>query len=96
MGFFSWQCALCKKSIWNHYTPQGATPCVLLLDNGTVVHEDDYEGYGHFGGIDALEYADPKIVCKEDCWKGQAYKDLPKSNDCPNQGYWKDRNALTV
>ena len=53
MGFFSWECAVSKKDIMNRHTRQGATPCVLVRPDDSVIEEDDYDGYGVFCGIDA-------------------------------------------
>lgn len=53
MGFFSWECAVSKKDIMNRHTEQGATPCVMVRPDDSIIEEDEYDGYGVFGGVDA-------------------------------------------
>ena len=55
MGFFSWECAVSKKDIMNRHTRQGATHCVLVCPDDSIIEEDDYDGYGVFGGRDAYD-----------------------------------------
>ena len=56
MGFFSWVTSDTQESVWNRHTPQGATPCYLLIPpefGGGFLYEEDYDGYGRFCGQDA-------------------------------------------
>lgn len=58
MGFFSWITSDTNKSISNAYTKRGALPVYLLIPKefgGGAIYEDDYEGYGEFGGEDAYD-----------------------------------------
>jgi len=52
MGFFSWMTQDTDKSIANHYSGRSTFPVDMIDDKGNVYHEDDYEGYGVFGGKD--------------------------------------------
>lgn len=52
MGFFSWQTADTKRSISNKYSSRGTFPVFVLLPEGGFIAEDNYEGYGVFGGQD--------------------------------------------
>jgi hypothetical protein len=53
MGFFSWKCAKSGESIANQYSnkPLSQRQCYLVTPNQTI-YEEDYEGYGEFGGKD--------------------------------------------
>ena len=69
MGNFSWNCCDCHKPILSDGPSiddscfkceeqlaelDGAWQTVYLIDtDGKLIREDDYEGYGVFGGIDA-------------------------------------------
>jgi len=52
MGFFSWKTADTEESISNKFSSKGSKPCKLVLPNGDTILENDYEGYGIFGGMD--------------------------------------------
>jgi len=55
MGFFSWKTNNSDRSIANRYSDR-ATFKVYMRDNkGNVWVEEDYEGYGRFGGKDYYE-----------------------------------------
>lgn len=52
MGFFSWMTSDTNKSVSNMFSNRGALPvCVLCPDGGKII-EENYEGYGVFGGYD--------------------------------------------
>ena len=53
MGFFSWVTSDTGESISNHNSKKGALPVYLLCPDNNHIYEDDYEGYGNFGGRDA-------------------------------------------
>lgn len=56
MGFFSWITQDTKQSIANVHTPLRTTPTVYMRDNkGNVWKEENYDGYGMFGGKDFYE-----------------------------------------
>ena len=52
MGFFSWYTSDTHTSISNRYSVMGALPVYLLCPDGTKIYEDNYDGYGRFGGYD--------------------------------------------
>ena len=52
MGFFSWKTMDTDKSIANHWSNRSTFPVDMIDDKGNVYHEDNYEGYGVFGGKD--------------------------------------------
>jgi hypothetical protein len=53
MGFFSWKCAKSGESIANKFSekPLSQRQCYLVTPTETIF-EEDYEGYGVFGGKD--------------------------------------------
>jgi len=55
MGFFSWVTSDTEMSITNRYTERGALPVYVLCPDGTNIYEDNYNGYGVFGGKDIYE-----------------------------------------
>ena len=52
MGYFSWKTADTNRSISNRDSIRGAFTVYLLCPNGETIREDDYDGYGRFGGHD--------------------------------------------
>lgn len=55
MGFFSWKTQDTDRSIANQFSNR-KTFTVFMHDNeGNVYREDNYEGYGDFGGVDYYE-----------------------------------------
>ena len=53
MGFFSWKTNDTHRTIWNKFTDAGNTFRVFLRDDkGNEWIEENYEGYGEFGGKD--------------------------------------------
>jgi len=52
MGFFSWLTSDTEKSIANHYSTRSTFPVHMVTEDGQVFTENDYEGYGVFGGKD--------------------------------------------
>ena len=55
MGFFSWNTNDTDKSICNRYSGRDTFTVFLKDDKGNVWREDNYEGYGLFGGKDYHE-----------------------------------------
>ena len=56
MGQFSWITSDTNRQILNNDQPHGPTPVYCLIPNafgGGSLFEDNYEGYGVFGGRDA-------------------------------------------
>jgi hypothetical protein len=55
MGFFSWKTQDTDVSIANQYSTRSTFRVRMLDDKGNVWTEDNYEGYGEFGGKDYYE-----------------------------------------
>lgn len=55
MGFFSWKTQDTDRSISNAFSDRGAFTVHMLDNKGNVYTEDNYEGYGIFGGKDFFE-----------------------------------------
>ena len=55
MGFFSWMTADTNESISNAYSDRGTFTVYLLASDGRKFREDNYDGYGIFGGKDAYQ-----------------------------------------
>ena len=55
MGFFSWKTQDTDVSIANQYSTRSTFRVQMLDDKGNVWTEDDYNGYGEFGGKDYYE-----------------------------------------
>ena len=55
MGFFSWHTQDTDKSIANQYSDRSTFTVFMLDDKGNSWVEDNYEGYGEFGGKDFYE-----------------------------------------
>ena len=55
MGFFSWKTQDTDKSIANNYSNRNTFRVQMIDNKGNVWTEDNYEGYGVFGGKDYYE-----------------------------------------
>jgi len=55
MGFFSWNTSDTKRSISNAYSSKDTFTVHMITEDGQVFTEDEYEGYGKFGGKDLYE-----------------------------------------
>ena len=55
MGFFSWRTQDTDKSIANNYSIRDTFKVQMMDNKGNVWTEDNYEGYGVFGGKDFYE-----------------------------------------
>jgi hypothetical protein len=55
MGFFSWKTMDTDESIANQYSNRKTFRVQMLDNKGNVWTEDNYEGYGKFGGKDFYE-----------------------------------------
>ena len=58
MGFFSWMTQDTDKSIANVYSCRRPFSVTMTDDKGNRWTEDNYEGYGDFGGKDYYELLD--------------------------------------
>jgi len=52
MGFFSWEAQDTNKSIPSHFSNRTTFPITMTDHNGNQWTEENYEGYGIFGGKD--------------------------------------------
>ena len=55
MGFFSWNTMDTDESIANEHSNRKTFRVQMMDNKGNVWTEDDYEGYGRFGGKDYYE-----------------------------------------
>jgi len=55
MGFFSWKTSDTNRSIANQYSGRKTFVVHMITEDGRVFTEEDYEGYGVFGGTDIYE-----------------------------------------
>jgi hypothetical protein len=55
MGFFSWKTNNSDRSIANRYSDRSTFKVYMRDNKGNVWVEEDYEGYGRFGGKDFYE-----------------------------------------
>lgn len=55
MGFFSWNTSDTERSIANSYSCRDTFTVHMITEDGRVFTEEDYEGYGVFGGKDIYE-----------------------------------------
>ena len=55
MGFFSWNTQDTDRSIANQYSNRKPFTVYMHDDKGNVWKEDNYDGYGEFGGKDFYE-----------------------------------------
>ena len=57
MGFFSWTTSDTEESISNKWSERGAKTVYLLQPNGEpAIKEENYDGYGVFGGVDVFDW----------------------------------------
>jgi hypothetical protein len=78
MGFFSWRTQDTDRSIANNYSTRRTFPVVMIDNKGNKWVEQDYEGYGRFGGKDYYELlAEMNGVVETDKieLQGEAYTD---------------------
>lgn len=72
MGFFSWKTSDAGKSIPNRYCESKSTFPIVMVDNkGNYWIEENYEGYGVFGGKDYYEL----VAEMNNCAMGETNKD---------------------
>ena len=55
MGFFSWKTCDSDESIANNCSTRPTLTVHMITPDGRVFTEEDYEGYGEFGGKDFYE-----------------------------------------
>lgn len=94
MGFFSWKTSDTNRSISNTYSARGTFRVIMLMPNGDKFVEEDYEGYGIFGGIDfydavyELNKYNPKFehITSKD-WENRAKGIYMLSHNEPNREF---------
>lgn len=76
MGFFSWNTADTDEAIMNIHTGENKTVYMLSPD-GKVYREDEYFGYGVFGGKDAyVHLCEINNVERDEDWDDASYGDV--------------------
>lgn len=64
MGFFSWNTSDTDRSIANQYSDRETFTVHMITEDGQVFTEENYDGYGVFGGKDIYELiADMNDLC---------------------------------
>jgi hypothetical protein len=74
MGFFSWRTQDTDKSIANNYSIRKVFKVDMIDNKGNVWTENDYDGYGVFGGKDYYELLAEMNGFASDKW-GDEYTD---------------------
>lgn len=74
MGFFSWKTADTDEAILNTHTGENKTVYMLSPD-GEVYKEEEYDGYGVFGGKDAyVHLCEINNIKREENWNDDDYR----------------------
>ena len=60
MGFFSWKTSDTNKSISNIYSRRKPFTVHLIIEDGLISTESNYNGYGVFGGVDIYSFIGEK------------------------------------
>jgi len=83
MGFFSWKTQDTDKSISNQYSTRSTFRVQMVDDKGNVWTEDNYDGYGEFGGKDYYELLAEMNGLDSDRMIGieLAFKDSPNGDN---------------
>jgi hypothetical protein len=91
MGFFSWNTCDTGESIANQYSTRPTFTVHMITPDGRVFTENDYEGYGVFGGKDFLELLAELngLGSDRDAGIDLIYKDNPSGDDTPGVIYPK-------
>lgn len=66
MGFFSWKTSDTKRSIPSNCSERDTFPVYMITECGQKYKEDNYEGYGVFGGKDIYVLIAELNGCPED------------------------------
>ena len=78
MGFFSWKTQDTDKSIANSYSTRRTFKVYMIDDKGNKWEENNYDGYGLFGGKDYYELlAEMNGITSE--LQGEAYTDYMRT-----------------
>lgn len=88
MGMFSWITQDTGRSISNTYSDRGTFKVIMLDNKGNKWVEDDYEGYGDFGGKDFYELlAEMNGLETRDDGINLCFKDNPSGDYTPGVLY---------
>jgi hypothetical protein len=98
MGFFSWKTQDTDKSISNAYSNRSTFRVQMIDDKGNIWTEDNYDGYGVFGGKDYYEllaemngcYVDKDV---RDAMTDEQYTDMMRMEGI-NMEFGKDAETL--
>ena len=91
MGFFSWNCKCCGKSIRSGYSTckmdEWMKRVVFLMPGGSI-HIGEYGGYGDVDGHE-IDHWNGVAAYHEKCWKEAGKPDYDgNSDDANDQGYF--------
>ena len=101
MGFFSWYTQDASESIANKYSSRPTSTVYMVDDKGNKWREDNYEGYGVFGGKDYFQLlAEMNGIATGDLDKDRsagidlAHKDSPAGDNtnCKHPNLVQDPN----
>lgn len=99
MGFFSWDCRACGKSVRSAYTNAGhgqwMTKAVAVTRGGAVVH-GEYDGYGRLDDFELVD-AGPFTIWHLACWEhgGRPVAFDGEARSAEDQGHFCDE-VLTL
>ena len=91
MGFFSWNTCDTERSIENNCSSQPTFTVHMITPDGRVFTENDYEGYGEFGGKDFFDLLCELNGLPEDRGAGidLVFKNNPSGDNTPGVIYPK-------
>lgn len=98
MGFFSWKTQDTNTSIANRYSTKETIVVYMIDNNGNIWEEQNYEGYGEFGGKDYYELLAEMNGLGSDRIKGielaskydwKSHKDIKYPNLVETLSNWK-------
>ena len=91
MGFFSWNTCDTGESIANAYSNRPTFTVHMIAPDGRVFTEEDYEGYGEFGGKDFYDLLCELNGLPADRSAGidLCFKNNPNGDDTPGVIYPK-------
>ena len=102
MGFFSWKTQDEGKSISNEFSRFGAYKVYMIDNKGNVWIEENYEGYGTFGGKDFFELLAEMNGLESDrslgiklVYRGNPSGDHTEGVLYPNLFRWQKGNGTT-
>ena len=97
MGFFSWNCNGCGKSITadtgglKDDAPFNPSECVALLPNGTII-SGTYDGYGRIDDFEIVNYDGEVELWHRHCWEEAGKPSYSKPSSYANdQGFFLNK-----